>query len=144
MPSYCPHFDHEIDRLNYNAHYTEYGNEYGSCSLSGDDCESDERNSDDGECNDYEYQCPECEHSLSPDDIIEGNNMELSADSESDEDDEDDEDSDTDGGENVINPLRIPEQKPMKRSYVCPECHHVNFRDINEASFCEECSHELE
>jgi hypothetical protein len=144
MPSYCPHCDHEIDRLNYNAHYSEYGMEYGSCNLNGDDCESDERNGDDGDTQDYEYQCPECDHELSPDDIINSDDDDSDSESDDDEDNEDDEDNVTDGGDNVINPLRIPEQKPMKRSYICPECHHVNFRDPNEASFCEECSHELE
>jgi len=62
MPYWCPECEEEIDHLNYNSNV----NEWGSHNLrNGDeDCH-------DSETQETEYECPHCDHSVSPDDVLE-------------------------------------------------------------------------
>ena len=71
MP-YCPECNREIDHLNYEAGYTEYGNEWGTCDTDGSswecsDSECSERNTDD----EVSYRCPECDVEVDPDELLE-------------------------------------------------------------------------
>lgn len=157
MPQYCPHCGDEIDHLKYEADFTDYGREWGTCSTDGDDTNCDDRECNDGETNDFQYRCPNCDHDVSPDDILDSSELEDNDDEDEDEpefdndmelDDSDDEnilDNEAEvvrpGGNRLINPEG---QKKMSRSIECPECHHIVFRDLNEAAICENCNHEIE
>jgi ssDNA-binding Zn-finger/Zn-ribbon topoisomerase 1 len=152
MPSYCPECGDEIDHLNYAAEYSEYGNEYGICDPNGDNNESDERNSNDGETNNYEYACPNCEAGVSLDDILDHRPDEDSEDDESDEDvadpeSEPDADCINDSAA-VIRPgthgISGELQRKTVRSMECPQCKHINYREPNEAFICENCHKEIE
>lgn len=82
---YCPECHAEIDELIYSANYTEWGREYGTADLNGDIIDTDNRDCDDSETIDIEYECPECNSCISPDEILD----ELP----DDEDDQDEEDN---------------------------------------------------
>lgn len=49
--------------MQWNAQQTSWGSAYGTINMDGDE-EEDGCDSDESENNDYEYFCPECEHSL--------------------------------------------------------------------------------
>lgn len=152
MPQYCPHCEHEIDHLAYRASYSEYGSEYGTCNTDGNDHECEDRSSDDGDTEEYEYSCPECEHALDPDEVVD--TLEEN-DDENDEDIEveleagsDNEDVLDDEAEVVRPPLsayiNTNQQRKFSSSIECPECHHIVFRAMNESAICENCNHEIE
>lgn len=74
----CPHCNNLIDCLGYKEEGVRYYHEYytanGTCSLEGDDCEEDDcdfgdSESDDSESDSINYYCPECDHSINPDDL---------------------------------------------------------------------------
>ena len=49
--------------MDYRADYTEWGREYGTVNIHGEeDCS--ERDAGESECNEYEYFCPECDGEL--------------------------------------------------------------------------------
>jgi hypothetical protein len=149
MP-YCPHCSNEIDHLNYESNYSEYGDEYGRCNCDGSDWESEERNSNDGENSDTRYMCPECEHEVDPDEITdvreEDNDDDIVSELEQDYDPSDEEC--TDGGHQIVRPstnnIIIKPEKTLAKSVECPECHQINFRDLNEACICSNCNYEIE
>lgn len=71
----CPHCGALIDRLSFDASYTEtvFGRCWGSADLDGCDTEisdSEQRDSDNWETDDYEYKCPECDAGVSPEDLL--------------------------------------------------------------------------
>ena len=69
MP-YCPECHAEIDRLDYECNYSEYGRETGTCEVDGSCCDNQDRNCNDNNTEEYEYHCPECEALIDPDDIL--------------------------------------------------------------------------
>lgn len=73
---YCPHCKEEITSLNYTASYSErcYGHCNGTYDLNDEDhCidDSDQTDSDSWEEDEYEYECPECDHSVDIDELLE-------------------------------------------------------------------------
>lgn len=73
---YCPHCKEEITELNYTSNYSEtvYGRCNGTYDIeneSHDINESESRDSDNWEEDDYEYECPECSHSVDIDELLE-------------------------------------------------------------------------
>ena len=71
IKKYCVHCGEELGQLYYTCSYSEstYGTESGTCDVDGEDCESDDRNTeggDDYETDDYNYECPHCNHTLYP------------------------------------------------------------------------------
>jgi hypothetical protein len=155
MPFYCPECNNEIEGLDYVAHYDEWGSEYGTYDLANECHNSDERNGDDGETSDHLYTCPECEHDVNPDDVLDH----LPDDEEEEEDEEMpdfDPESEPDNDDEVVienaevirpqnnNFILTEQQKRLSRSIECPKCKHINFRDLNEAAICENCHHEID
>jgi len=91
--------------------------------------------------------CPECEHTVDPDEL--DDNPEPEGGDEEFENEFNDDDSEvTDGGEEVIHPsndfIFTKPQRQMSKSCECPQCHQINFRDLNEACICSNCNYEIE
>ena len=151
--SYCPHCHAEIDYLSYSADYTEYGTEYGTCSVTGDDWECDERNLNDTENNgNTNYECPECNETLDPDDVLdelpeEDEDEEVSEEVTLTNTDNSEEDSITDGG-HLITPIRSNNIQVAEGfddySIKCPECEKENtYTSGDETIICENCNCEI-
>jgi DNA-directed RNA polymerase subunit RPC12/RpoP len=140
----CPKCDEIIEKLNYSCDTT--GREYGDAMIDDDGelCDYESNDSDCGDCDNYEYQCPECNNEISPDDLIEV--------------DEDEEKEDKSGinedGKKIEPKLQDISQKLIstrENSYwssdlsendyvVCKECGEKNILDENEESCaCSNC-----
>lgn len=152
MPKYCPECENEIGHLKYNAYYSESGSEWGTCDLNGDNREETDRECNDGDTSDYEFLCPECEHQVNPDDLLDYRPGE---DPNEDEDDDEDEEVNVTETEDIINDTATivrasndyvdgTQQRKINGSIECPECHHIVFRSLNESAICENCNHEIE
>ncbi len=65
----CPHCSEEIDDLSFACNYTEWGREYGSADFDFDAISWDDRESSDGDSENYEYSCPKCEHEITKEEV---------------------------------------------------------------------------
>lgn len=79
---YCPYCEAELERLDYSAEFNErnYGRSNGSCGLDGEDCElfdSHVSDTEDFEEYDFEYFCPECDHGLELEELLDELKTEL-------------------------------------------------------------------
>lgn len=159
MSKYCPHCREEIDHLGYDADYTEWGRENGTCGLDGEDWEENERDSNDSENDNAEYYCPLCSHQIDDfDDLLND------PDDDDDCDDEDEYscsipqpisevaaiDSLTDGGSSIINrsvssgrtngPIL---NSSMSRTIICSHCETLNFTEGDNTIICLKCNNEI-
>jgi adenine-specific DNA methylase len=71
----CPHCEAEIERLNFESDVTQWGHEWGTADLDGDNMDYDDSEYTDGETGEVRYLCPVCEHELSPSDVIYDDNV---------------------------------------------------------------------
>lgn len=165
MSKFCPHCNEEIDHLKYTADYTEYGSEWGTCDLDGNEWNSDDRDSSDSENDNTEYQCPECEHDIDIDELLdELNDCDDDDENEDDDDNRNNEENEnerviaaadtneridvTDGGSEIINRSISNTEGPMtnyrlSKTTKCPECSAVNFTEDDSVIICIRCNHEI-
>ena len=66
----CPHCDAELDHLAFESDVTNYGVEWGTCDLDGDNFDWQDSETHDGQTDETRYKCPECDVELNPDDLI--------------------------------------------------------------------------
>lgn len=130
MPYFCAHCEEEIDHLSYNAAV----NEWGTSDLDGSDM-----NCRDSETQDTNYECPECNESINPEeDVI-----------QKDEEDEEEEDTAPKDTTKVVKVWKddmfaegryIRSQKIMQ----CKKCEHAFEVNDNEIEVeCVKCNTKL-
>ncbi len=162
MSKYCPHCNEEIDHLKYTSDYTEYGSEWGTCDLDGDDWNCDDRDFSDSENNNAEYQCPNCEHDIDIDELLdelsdcdEENSEDDNQSNEESEDERESVEEDaneginvTDGGQEIINRSISNTEGPttnyrLSKTIKCPACSINNFTENDSVIICIKCNHEI-
>lgn len=147
MPHYCPHCNNEIDHLKYEADYTEWGHEFGTCALDGSDWTEDDREANDSENSESEYRCPDCEELLAPEDVLDEEPDDDDDEENEDEDEDEDETTELTDGGNTVRPVdnnRVSATKQtLTKSQNCPECGTLNFPDGDQTIICNNCNHEI-
>lgn len=131
MPNFCAHCDSEIDHLSYNSDV----NEWGTCDLDGNnnDC-------DNSEINGTNYECPECNEGINPDEDI------IHRDEEDNDEEENAPPKDTTRVVKVWKDDMFAEGRYMKTSNImqCRKCEHafeVNDKDTDVE--CVKCNAKL-
>ena len=136
----CPECDAEIDYLKFESDVTQYGTEWGTADLDGDNHDYTDSEFNDGNTEGTRYSCPECDATLDPEDLI-------------DIDDEDeDEEVETvkvpppvEGTENhpAVEPPDVYGGRTAVTMAICPQCGSSRDTDPGEQQIiCHRCDHE--
>jgi hypothetical protein len=127
---YCPHCEQKIEGLKYCCSYSEYGTEIGTCNTDGEDCESNNWDSDNHETSEYTFYCPNCDEKVMPEDLLEElpNNLEPSNPKE------DNEKISIMESETIFQTGRITKEKIRiaQDTIECPACHKQNLIEADD------------
>lgn len=147
----CPECDAVIGHLDFESEVTQWGHEWGTCDIHGDNQDWGDSEFNDGETNGTIYKCPECEREIdfedikSIDEIEEEEPVELNEDGEPIKQAEEPKTLFTSSTGTQPFPNYTSQNRQSVESLVCHECgHRANPIDANELSvLCIKCGAEL-
>ena len=70
MAKFCPSCHEEITQLKFECQYTECGTSWGYSDADGSNDEHDDSSQSETNYEDFIYYCPECDHCLDPEDLL--------------------------------------------------------------------------
>ena len=137
----CPGCGNTIDHLDFESDVTQWGHEWGTCDIDGDNQDWGDSEFNDGETNETRYKCPDCEYELDLSEL------------EEIEEEEEEKELNEDGEEISQAPEPTPKIKFVEpspynsnkvESLICPECGNVNPIGTDEKDImCIKCGADL-